>query len=759
VLAGRYRLEERVRTGPDGSTWRAVDETLEQPVLVQAFVPGHRQGAEIVDAARRAALVPDPRLQRVLAAGQERGTSYVVLERVPGRTLVELLGGGPLPAEAARRIVGEAAQALDRASTRGLHHVTLRPDSIIVGRDATVTVCGTAVDAAADGTEPPNTAVARRADAIGLVTVLYAALTGRWPGPRDAGLPRAPRVGGRVVAPGDLVAGVPNDLDTLCAVTLGPYDDGPRSPADVAAELAPWASPGPLTDPRGLQIENPRPDPRSHPASSAPGPRPRPVDETGRSRPGGRRTPAWGLRAARMRSRAASGPAAAAPAGALAPGAAVGGPLAATPPPGGGPLAWWTPPAGGPVQTTPPAGGPLVSTAPPGLPLAANAPPGVRTPPPARAPAPAPGAAAPVATPSPDPAEPVARPRARHPDVAAATSTPVGARVQARVGTGAPSTTEVQAAPSSPPDAGDGQNLLRSPPAPPNPGGVGPAGTAAGADTSSPAAPPGTSPPPARRRRRPPMQPRPRPAAPEPLIGVEALDILGAAAQPVEPVAPFGPVTPLTRPPREQSRLVVTVLAVLVLVVGLFAVTRFLTFDAAPLLSSGAATPATPAATAGTPPGRAASPSSTGASPGSTVSVAGAAAIDPQGDGNENGDLAKNVIDGDLSTSWHSERYDSPSFGGIKQGVGLALELGETSTVTAVTVHAPGDDGSVQLRSADSGRLDGSQVIATGELNGSGTVTLSPGSPTATRYLILWFTRVPRNGGERRIVVDEVDVR
>src|SRR5919202_2268399 len=97
VLAGRYRLEDRVRTRPGGSLWRAVDETLDRPVLVQAFAVGHPYGGEIVDAARRAALVEDHRLQRVLASGEERGPAYVVLERLPGRTLVDLLGAGPLP--------------------------------------------------------------------------------------------------------------------------------------------------------------------------------------------------------------------------------------------------------------------------------------------------------------------------------------------------------------------------------------------------------------------------------------------------------------------------------------------------------------------------------------------------------------------------------------------------------------------------------------------------------------------------------------
>src|SRR5919199_4299451 len=83
VLAGRYRLEDRVRTRPGGALWRAVDDILDTGVLVQVFAAGHPHAAEIVDAARRAALVEDPRLQRVLAAGEERGTAYVVLERLP----------------------------------------------------------------------------------------------------------------------------------------------------------------------------------------------------------------------------------------------------------------------------------------------------------------------------------------------------------------------------------------------------------------------------------------------------------------------------------------------------------------------------------------------------------------------------------------------------------------------------------------------------------------------------------------------------
>ncbi|MFZ0160608.1 MAG: hypothetical protein WAL50_16390, partial [Kineosporiaceae bacterium] len=113
ILAGRYRLEDRLQAGPDGSLWRAVDETLERQVSVRVVRRGHPFAADVIDAARRAALVDDPRLARVLDVGESKGTTYVVTEYVQGRLLEDFLRHGPLPAETVRRIVGEAAQALD----------------------------------------------------------------------------------------------------------------------------------------------------------------------------------------------------------------------------------------------------------------------------------------------------------------------------------------------------------------------------------------------------------------------------------------------------------------------------------------------------------------------------------------------------------------------------------------------------------------------------------------------------------------------
>ncbi|WP_298804971.1 hypothetical protein [uncultured Pseudokineococcus sp.] len=299
VLGGRYRLVRPVGGGRDAEdgrpagrrgarTWRCHDVVLDRPVDL-LLVAG---GAElVVDAARRAALVDDARVLRVLDVGEDAGWAYVVTAVVPGETLAALVHRrGPLPPALARTLVGEAAQALERARALGLHHRRLTPSSLLRAADGGVVVAGVEVHAAVvedvspgaaaaghrsddhrgedprgggragdgrDGDVDP--AVAARADAVGLVALLHAALTGRWPGPlraeepagagdalEDADappLPLAPRAEDGPVPPGDLVDGVPADLDVLCAVTLGPHEDGPRTPGELAEQLAPWVSP------------------------------------------------------------------------------------------------------------------------------------------------------------------------------------------------------------------------------------------------------------------------------------------------------------------------------------------------------------------------------------------------------------------------------------------------------------------------------------------------------------------------------------
>jgi hypothetical protein len=247
VLAGRYRILQPLASDLEGSpAWQATDQILDRSVRVRILVSGNVPQA--LDAARRAALVSDPRLVRVLDVGSHEGVSYVVTEEVRGPSLADLLARGPLTGDQARAIVGEVAAALEIARRRGVHHLALRPSVVHITPDDRVLLTGLAFDGALLGQGLGDARTTTRADTVGLVRLLYAALTGRWPvGAQDlvpttglGTLPAAPLAADGPVPPGDLVAGVPADLDTLCVVTLGSNDDGPHSPAELVRELEPW---------------------------------------------------------------------------------------------------------------------------------------------------------------------------------------------------------------------------------------------------------------------------------------------------------------------------------------------------------------------------------------------------------------------------------------------------------------------------------------------------------------------------------------
>lgn len=82
-------------------------------------------------------------------------------------------------------------------------------------------------------------------------------------------------------------------------------------------------------------------------------------------------------------------------------------------------------------------------------------------------------------------------------------------------------------------------------------------------------------------------------------------------------------------------------------------------------------------------------------------SLAGATAIDPEGDGDERNDSAALAIDGDDDTYWRTERYRSANFGNLKSGVGLVIDLGGSARVNEVTLDTESEGWSVELYVGD----------------------------------------------------------
>lgn len=248
VLGNRYELTSEVSDAPGLARWIARDEKLGREVAITVFGSKSSHAEAALDSARRAAGVEDARLVRVLDAGRDDDFSYVVEEAHTGaHSLADLVRFESMHPEEARRIVGETASALEAARQRGLHHLTLSPRHVLRLADGSIAVTQVAVAGALAGRDDVSSAEATKRDASSLVKLLYTALTGEWPGDESdvAGLKGMKvaerRADGQIATPSELVDGVPNDLDTLCRQSLN-YDETPRTPGEVARQLAPWSA-------------------------------------------------------------------------------------------------------------------------------------------------------------------------------------------------------------------------------------------------------------------------------------------------------------------------------------------------------------------------------------------------------------------------------------------------------------------------------------------------------------------------------------
>jgi hypothetical protein len=249
-LAGRYRLVDQVGAGSGWTMWKATDETLARPVTVLTFADGFPRVPEVVTAARAASRLTDPRLAQVFDVEDADGQAYVVMEWVAGDSLTDLLADGPLEPARAVALIAEAARALAGAHAAGQAHLRLAPQSLRWTRSSGIKISGLGIDAALTGTTSEDPALTDTRD---LARLLYAALTGYWPGDDPGPLPPAPLSDGTFCTPRQVSADVPVAVDavTCQALLQRPSRHGSpiTTPAAFADALASVAPPIPLPEP------------------------------------------------------------------------------------------------------------------------------------------------------------------------------------------------------------------------------------------------------------------------------------------------------------------------------------------------------------------------------------------------------------------------------------------------------------------------------------------------------------------------------
>jgi len=218
LLAGRYRIAELLAEIDGARVWRAVDEVLSRAVVVDVLPVGDPRTNLLFDAARRAAAAADPRFLRVLDCDMHEGVTYCVREWAGGRPLERMLTAGPLTGQQAGWLAREVSEALENLHRTGHSHGSISPSTVVVTDAGAIKVVGLATEAALRSTGPGTP----EEDVRALGELLYASLTGRWPGPTPAwGLQPAPIEHGRLLSPRQVRAGVPRSLDDISDRLLG----------------------------------------------------------------------------------------------------------------------------------------------------------------------------------------------------------------------------------------------------------------------------------------------------------------------------------------------------------------------------------------------------------------------------------------------------------------------------------------------------------------------------------------------------------
>jgi serine/threonine-protein kinase len=320
LLAGRFRLIDRIGSGGMAVIWRAHDETLERLVAVKVLhleLSGDSRMRELVRReAWAAARLNHPDVASVhdfvLVDGD---LGILVMQLVEGEPLADLIARGPVPWRETVRIGLRVARVLELAHGRGVIHRDITPDNIIIDGDR-VTVLDFGIAARIgepdddstgasfgtpayvaperlDGT-PAQTAT----DIYALGVVLYEMLTGRMPykvsGWDDVATDHGP-------APAPRVSKAPHSLTALVSRMLSRDPSRRPNAAEVVATLqapsrvrplgaalvtalagvvaalllwSPWNS-GTTTSPQPSVAE---PKPSTVSPSSAPTPTPRQLD-------------------------------------------------------------------------------------------------------------------------------------------------------------------------------------------------------------------------------------------------------------------------------------------------------------------------------------------------------------------------------------------------------------------------------------------------------------------------------------------------
>ena len=128
------------------------------------------------------------------------------------------------------------------------------------------------------------------------------------------------------------------------------------------------------------------------------------------------------------------------------------------------------------------------------------------------------------------------------------------------------------------------------------------------------------------------------------------------------------------------------------------------------------------------------------------LSSGAASEFDPEADGQETGTERLAIDSNPTGTAWTTEHYDTEDFGGLKDGVGLAIDAGDTVGAKSIEIRSPtpGWDAEIyESAGPPPSELSGwGQPVATVTGGGGRESVALPGKPAQS--FLIWITKPPQ---------------
>ncbi|MCC7538146.1 MAG: protein kinase [Deltaproteobacteria bacterium] len=141
VIAEKYRVERVLGEGGMGTVLEATHLFTGKNVAIKWMLPAlssePEAAARFLREAQIAGKLDHPNIVDVHDVGRERGSMYLVMERLHGETLAELLDRGKLAPADAVRLVMPVFRAIAAAHDAGVVHRDLKPENVFLCRDNT----------------------------------------------------------------------------------------------------------------------------------------------------------------------------------------------------------------------------------------------------------------------------------------------------------------------------------------------------------------------------------------------------------------------------------------------------------------------------------------------------------------------------------------------------------------------------------------------------------------------------------------------